>query len=97
MIKLTRQTGREVMGEVRNRIPAITEKTKTYTDEHVLPKFTAAVQESFGPDFNIVRAVREYGPTRMEAINKELASLEDRQKKLMEEMNILINLIAATK
>lgn len=82
---------------LNRRIPSVAEQTKTYTDEHVLPKFTAALQESFGPDFNLIRAVREYGPTRMDAINKELASLEDRQKRLMEEMNILINLIAATK
>jgi hypothetical protein len=79
------------------RIPPITENAKTYTDEHVLPTFTTAAHESFGPDFNIVRAVREYGPTRIDAINKELASLEDRKQRLMEEMNILINIIAATK
>jgi len=85
------------MLKINRRIPSVAEQTKNYTDEHVLPKFTASLPESFGPDFNLIRAVREYGPTRMDAINKELASLEDRQKRLMEEMNILINLIAATK
>ena len=78
------------------RIPRITEEAKMYTDEHVLPTFTTAVHESFGPDFNLIRAVREYGPTRVNAINKELTSIEDRKQRLTEEMNILTKLIAAT-
>jgi hypothetical protein len=67
-----------------------------HTGEHVLPKFTTAVQESFGPDFNIIRAIQEYGPVRVNAINKELLSIEDRKQRLTEEMNILTKLIAAT-
>jgi hypothetical protein len=78
------------------RIPRITEEAKMYTDEHVLPKFMAAAQESFGPDFNLIRAVREYGPSRVEGIKKELDSIEDRKQRLTEEMNILTKLIAAT-
>jgi hypothetical protein len=85
------------MLKINRRIPPIVEQTKMYTDEFPTPQPTASLPESFGPDFNLIRAVREYGPTRMDAINKELSSLEDRQKRLMEEMNILINLIAATK
>jgi hypothetical protein len=84
-----------MMLKLNRRIPSVAEQTKTYTDEHVLPKFTAALQESFGPDFNLIRAVREYGPTRMAAINKELLSLLEREKRLTEEMNILTKLIAA--
>jgi hypothetical protein len=78
------------------RVPPITENAKMYTDEHVLPKFTAAAHESFGPDFNLIRAVREYGPTRVEGIKKELLSIEDRKQRLMEEMNTLVKMIAAT-
>ena len=66
-----------------------------HTDEHVIPKFMAAVQESFGPDFNLIRAVREYGPTRVESIIKELASIEEQQQRLNAEMNTLNKMIAA--
>jgi hypothetical protein len=84
------------MLKINRRIPSVAEQTKNYTDEHVLPKFTASLPESFGPDFNLIRAVREYGPSRVENIKKELASLEDRKQRLTEEMNILTKLIAAT-
>lgn len=85
------------MLKINRRIPSVAEQTKMYTDEFPTPQPTASLPESFGPDFNLIRAVREYGPTRVDAINKELLSIEDRKKRLMEELNVLINLIAATK
>lgn len=84
---------------LKRRLPpstSILPNPTMHTGEHVLPKFTTAVQESFGPDFNIIRAIQEYGPVRVNAINKELLSIEDRKQRLTEEMNILTKLIAAT-
>ena len=83
------------MLKINRRIPSVSEQAKKYTDEHVLPQLTVALPESFGPDFNLIRAVREYGPTRVSAINKELLSLLEREKRLTEEMNVLTKLIAA--
>ena len=70
--------------------------TKSHTDEFQSMPLSSATPASLGPDFNIIRAVQEYGPTRVSAINKELLSIEDRKQRLTEEMNVLTKLIAAT-
>lgn len=84
------------MLKINRRIPSVSEQTKMYTDEFPTPQPTASLPESFGPDFNLIRAVREYGPTRVNAIQKELLTIEDRKQRLTEEMNMLTKLIAAT-
>jgi hypothetical protein len=53
--------------------------------------------ESFGHQFNLIRAVEEYGPQRVESIRQELAQMEVRQNALTKEMQTLEKLIAVTK
>jgi hypothetical protein len=71
--------------------------THMHTDEYATPTFTAALPQSFGNDFNLIRAVEEYGPQRVESIRKELAQMTDRITLLSKEMDTLQRLIAVTK
>lgn len=48
---------------------------------------------SFGRDFNIIRAVSEYGPQRVDSIKKELVRMRDQMEKLELEMATLQRLI----
>ena len=68
-----------------------------HTDEYATPSPIAAQPQSFGNDFNLIRAVEEYGPQRVESIRKELAQMEVRQTVLTKEMQTLEKLIAVTK
>jgi hypothetical protein len=68
-----------------------------HTDELPTPMPTAALPQSFGNDFNLIRAVEEYGPQRVESIRNELIHLAKRQTALTEEMQTLERLIAVTK
>jgi hypothetical protein len=67
-----------------------------HTDEYAAPSPIAAQQQSFGNDFNLIRAVEEYGPQRVASIRKELAQMEARQAALTKEMQTLEKLIAVT-
>ena len=67
-----------------------------HTDEYVTPSPIATKQQSFGNDFNLIRAVEEYGPQRVESIRKELAQMEARHAALTKEMQTLEKLIAVT-
>lgn len=53
--------------------------------------------ESFGHDFNLIRAVAEYGPQRVAEINKRLTAIETESCKLVEERAILDELIKVVK
>ena len=68
-----------------------------HTDEYAAPSPIAAQQQSFGNDFNLIRAVEEYGPQRVASIRQELAQMEVRQTVLTKEMQTLERLIAVTK
>jgi hypothetical protein len=68
-----------------------------HTDEYAAPSPIAAQQQSFGNDFNLIRAVEEYGPQRVASIRQELAQMEVRQNALTKEMQTLEKLIAVTK
>ena len=67
-----------------------------HTDEYATPSPIAAKPQSFGNDFNLIRAVEEYGPQRVESIRKELAQMEARHAALTKEMQTLEKLIAVT-
>jgi len=71
--------------------------THMHTDEYATPTPTAALPQSFGRDFNLIRAVEEYGPQRVASIRQELAQMVKRQAVLTEEMQTLEKLIAVTK
>ena len=68
-----------------------------HTDEYTAPSPITAQSQSFGNDFNLIRAVEEYGPQRVESIRKELAQMEARHAALTKEMQTLEKLIAVTK
>jgi hypothetical protein len=68
-----------------------------HTDEYATPSPIAAQPQSFGNDFNLIRAVEEYGPQRVASIRQELAQMEVRQTVLTKEMQTLEKLIAVTK
>ena len=68
-----------------------------HTDEHATPVPIPPAAHSFGPEFNLIRAVEEYGPQRVATIHKELTVLIARQKQLADELSTLERLIAATK
>lgn len=53
--------------------------------------------ESWGHDFNLIRAVGEYGPQRVADINKRLTAIETESYKLVEERTILEALIKVVK
>lgn len=53
--------------------------------------------ESWGRDFNLIRAVAEYGPQRIAAINKRLEAIDTEAKSLEDERTTLDALIAVVK
>jgi hypothetical protein len=67
-----------------------------HTDELPTPMPTAALPQSFGHDFNLIRAVEEYGPQRVASIRKELEQMEARKEVLTKEMHTLERMIAVT-
>ena len=70
---------------------------RTHTDEYPTPMPTAALPESYGPDFNLIRAVQEYGPKRVSSIRNELSKIEERKISLTDEMRTLERMISATR
>lgn len=52
---------------------------------------------SYGRDFNLILAVAEYGPQRVEEINKRLDAIEAEAKALIEERTTLHALIQVVK
>ena len=85
---------------INKRLPPNTSpitSTHMHTDEYATVSPTAASPQSFGHDFNLIRAVEEYGPQRVESIRKELAQIDARKNALAQEMYTLEKLIAATK
>ena len=70
--------------------------THTHTDEYAIRSPIPARAQSFGHDFNLIRAVEEYGPQRVESIRKELASIDARKEVLTKEMHTLERMIAVT-
>ena len=68
---------------------------KMHTDEFQSMPLPAATHTSFGPDFNIIRAVQEYGPARVEQIRTELTKMDDRKIVLTDEMETLERMIAS--
>ena len=53
--------------------------------------------ESFGREFNLIRAVAEYGPQRVTEINKRLAAIDAEAKALENERKTLNALIQVVK
>lgn len=53
--------------------------------------------ESWGHDFNLIRAVAEYGPQRVNDINKRLSAIEAEAKALVDERTTLNALIQVVK
>jgi hypothetical protein len=49
---------------------------------------------SMGSELNLIRAVSEYGATRIKAINRELDNMRERTQKLTHEKEILEKLVA---
>ena len=85
---------------INKRLPPNTSpipSTHMHTDEYAAPTPTAALPQSFGNDFNLIRAVEEYGPQRVATIRKEIAQMEARQSALTKEMYTLDQLIAIIK
>lgn len=68
-----------------------------HTDEYAAPTPIATQSQSFGNDFNLIRAVEDYGPQRVATIRKEIARMEARQTLLIKEMRTLEQLIAVVK
>ena len=68
-----------------------------HTDEYATPTPIAPQAQSFGNDFNLIRAVEEYGPQRVASIRQELAQMEARLTALTKEMQTLEQLIAVIK
>jgi hypothetical protein len=68
-----------------------------HTDEYAAPTPIAVQLQSFGRDFNLIRAVEDYGPQRVATIRKEIAQMEARQTLLTKEMRTLEQLIAVIK
>ena len=54
-------------------------------------------QQSFGHEFNLIKAVAEYGPQRVAEINKRLIAIEQETSRLMEERTTLEALIKVVK
>lgn len=69
---------------VMNESSAIANLPTVYLDNHV----------SFGNEFNIIRAVQEYGPQRIDAINKRLKHMQVEMEKLQLEHETLQQLIS---
>jgi hypothetical protein len=67
-----------------------------HTDEYAAPSPIATKQQSFGNDFNLIRAVEEYGPQRVASIRQELEQMEARKEVLTKEMHTLERMIAVT-
>lgn len=69
--------------------------------EHVEVTSTYALpldnQRSFGYEFNLIKAVEEYGPQRVVEINKRLNVIEQETSRLLEERNTLQALIHVVK
>lgn len=64
--------------------------------EQEIPLPTVRVDNpmSYGGDFNLIRAVQEYGPQRIARINKELDDMQERANKLLAERAQLEKLVA---
>lgn len=59
------------------------------------PKGTYDNPASYGHEFNLIRAVKEFGPERIEAITKRLADLDAEAVRLHEERATLEALVEA--
>jgi hypothetical protein len=68
---------------------------KIHTDEFQSMSLPSVTHASFGPDFNIIRAVQEYGPARVEQIRTELTKMDTRKIVLTDEMETLERMIAS--
>ena len=69
----------------------------THMDDLALPVQTSVHPHSFGKDFNLIRAVEEYGPQRIQTIQRDLADLALRQQRLTTELATLERLVAVAK
>lgn len=49
--------------------------------------------ESFGHEFNMIRAVQEYGPHRLQVISRRMVELEKEMDQLLVEQNTLEKLL----
>jgi len=85
---------------LKRRLPpstSILPNPTMHTDDYAIPAAIVPTAQSFGRDFNIIRAVEEYGPQRVAAIKQEIAQMTSRQSELTNELRTLERLISATK
>lgn len=61
----------------------------------IIPTIISENPMSFGKDFNLIRAVAEHAPQRVEQIIEELDTLRFRMQQLQDEKETLTRLIAA--
>ena len=83
---------------LKRRLPpstSILPNPTMHTDEYATSSPIATQPQSFGPDFNIIRAVQEYGPARVEQIRTELTKMDARKIVLTDEMETLERMIAS--
>lgn len=67
-------------------------------ENETLPSTPPAYTEnpkSFGPDFNLLLAIKQYGPERVKQIDIETAELRDRLDKLVGEKADYLRVISA--
>lgn len=74
--------------EVSNALPDSVMVTSTHRTDN---------PQSFGHEFNLIKAVAEYGPQRMAEINKRLTAIEQETSRLMEERTTLEALVKVVK
>ena len=60
-----------------------------------IPKTTVDNPMSFGKDFNLILAVAEYGPKRVDEIEEEMEDIRQRMIQLQDERDTLTRLISA--
>lgn len=75
--------------------PTATLPEMSMNEWDTIPKVTKENPTSFGKDFNLILAVAEYGPTRVDEIEEEMEDIRQRMIQLQDERDTLIRLISA--
>ena len=77
----------------RIRPNPVPELARIHTDEMPMPVFTALRPESYGTDFNLIRAVKDHAPIRIENNRKEIQLMTSKMALLEEENSQLQKLL----
>jgi hypothetical protein len=82
------------MFKIPKKVPEFVQETAVHiTDSWAVPRNDNPM--SFGHDFNLIKAVKEYGPQRIDQINKELDKINEQFTHLTYERTQLEKLIQA--